>query len=272
MSGTSRLILKNLLIFAAIVAILIVSTMAALNKYTHHDLLIKVPDVRTLTVGEAAPFLEKKNLRYKVVDSIRIASQLPGAILDQKPDPGSHVKDNRIVFLTINASSEEKICMPDVKDCSQRQAVAVLEAIGIRVRGVEYMPSEFRDLVLGVLYRGRNIPAGYKLPKGSYVTLMVGQSVLATEESVEVPSLHGLFLEEAIEDAHAKSLNIGNIHYDVTPANTDEAKKYQVYKQDPKTGSSMGIGGKIDLWMTTEVELIATPEEIFVPEDSMDRE
>jgi len=270
MSNSFKRILKNLLIFAAILTVLIVIVLTALSKYTHHDSVITVPDVTSLTVDEAAPFFEKKDLRYKVVDSIRVVSLLPGTILEQKPSPGAHVKQNRIIFLTINASSEEKIVIPDVKDCSQRQAVATLEASGLRVRNIEFVPSEFRDLVLGVRFNGKSITAGFKLPKGSYVTLLVGQSLSGGE--VPVPSMHALFLEEAIESAHSKSLNIGNVYYDVTPANSEEAKSYQVYKQDPITGSSISMGKKIDIWMSTDLNLIEAPEETYVPEDSLEVE
>jgi eukaryotic-like serine/threonine-protein kinase len=270
MSDSWKRILKNILIFAVILAALIAIVLALLNKYTQHDSAITVPDVTTLTVDEAAPFLEKKDLRYKVVDSIRIASMVPGAIIEQKPVPGAHVKQNRIVFLTINATSEERIAVPDVKDCSQRQAEATLKSNGFCIRDVEFVPSEFRDLVLGVNYNGKSIPAGFKLPKGSFVTLIVGQS--SNGEAIQVPSMHGLSLEEAVETAHSKSLNIGIPHYDVTPANSEAAKYYKVYRQDPITGSSTSVGKKIELWMTTDIKLLEKAEEIYIPEDSLDTE
>ena len=71
MSEPLKRILKNMLIFAVILAVLIVIVLTALGKYTQHDSVITVPDVSSLTVDQAAPFFEKKNLRYKVVDSIR---------------------------------------------------------------------------------------------------------------------------------------------------------------------------------------------------------
>jgi len=270
MSDAFKRILKNLLIFAVILILLIVTVLTALNKYTHHDSVITVPDVTTLTVDVAAPFILKKDLRYKVVDSIRVKTQPPGVILEQKPSPGAHIKENRIIFLTINASSEEKIVIPDVKDCSQRQAVATLEASGIHINDVEFVPSEFRDLVLGVRYYGKEISAGFKLPKGSFVTLIVGQS--SSEGVLLIPSMKGLFLEEAIELAHSKSLNIGDVHYDVTPPNQEEAKYYQVYKQEPTTGSSASMGKKITIWMTTDPTLIEAPEDIASPGDSLTKE
>jgi eukaryotic-like serine/threonine-protein kinase len=260
-------ILKHLLIFVLIVIALIVIVMISLRSYTQHDSVITVPDVTTLTVDEAAPFIAKKGLRYKVVDSIRVDSEVPGAILEQKPAPGSRVKQNRFIFLTVNAVSEDQIIFPDVKDFSQRQAVATLEAAGIHVSSIEFMPSEYRDLVLGVRYKGRNIPAGFRLPENASVVLVVGQG--STMGEIVAPSLHGMYLQEAIESAHTKSLNIGNVHYDVTPASSDEAKKYQIYRQNPITGSSVSLGRDIDVWMTTDENILQEPDEIFIPADTV---
>lgn len=270
MSDSSKRIFKNLAIFAVLLAVLIVVVLLSISKYTQHDSVITVPDVTTLTVENAAPFFEKKNLRYKVVDSIRVPTQAPGVILEQKPAPGAHVKENRIIFLTVNAASEEKISIPDVKDISQRQAEATLTATGFRVRDVQFVPSEFRDLVLGVSYNGRTLPAGAKLPKGSSLTLMVGQS--SSGESITVPSLHGMTMDEAIQLLHGQSLNIGDPHYDVTPSGKEVAKKYRIYRQEPITGTSTSVGRKVDLWMTTDENLLEEPEEIFMAEDSLDFE
>lgn len=267
MRDALKRILKNLLIFAGIMALLIVIVFIALNKYTHHDSVITVPDVTSLTIEEAAPYFDKKNLRFKVVDSIWVPLQAPGAILEQKPEPGAHVKQNRIIFLTINASSDETMSIPDVKDFSQRQAIATLEAIGIHVGDVKFQPSEFRDLVLDVRYNGKSMPAGSKLPKGSSVILIVGQGYSNGE--IVVPSMHGLFLDEAIETAHSKNLNIGNVYYDVKPANSEDAKTYQVYKQNPITGQSTKMGKKIDIWMSADLNLIESPDEVYVPTDTM---
>jgi len=258
--------LKHFLIFAVILTVLLVLVLMGLKQYTHHDSVITVPDVSTLTVDEAAPFIEKKGLRYKVVDSMRVVTMPPGAILEQKPAPGAHVKQNRFIFLTINASSEEQIAFPDVKDFSQRQAIATIEASGLHVSNTEYMPSEYRDLVLGVRFHGKNIPAGFRLPKNSAVTLIVGQDM--SEGEITVPTMHGQFLQEAIETAHSKSLNIGNVYYDVPPENSEAARKYQVYRQSPITGSSTSIGHNVDIWMTTDENILQEPDEVKMEADT----
>lgn len=268
MRYTTKRILMHLSAFVLIVILLIWGVLIGLRKFTKQDAVISVPDVTSLKVDDAVPFIEKKGLRYKVVDSIRVETQMPGVILDQKPAPGSRVKPNRFIFLTINATSEEQLVFPDVKDFSQRQAIATLEAIGLRVASIEFMPSEYRDLVLGVRFRGKMISPGVRLPKNSPVILVVGDG--ASIGNVTVPSLHGMYWQEAIEAAHSSSLNIGNVHYDVTPASADEAKKYQVYRQEPMTGTPTSTGKNIEVWMTTDDEVLQEPDEIYIAADSID--
>jgi beta-lactam-binding protein with PASTA domain len=253
--------------FVVVVVVLMVGISFFLRSYTRHDSVLTVPDVTSLSVKEAIPFLEKKGLRYKVVDSIRVETAPPGVILEQKPLAGSRVKQNRFVFLTINATSEEQVPFPDVKDFSQRQAVATLEANGLRVGSVEFQPSEYRDLVLGVRYNGRNIQAGFRLPKNSAVVLIVGGGD-ATGDAV-VPGLHQMYLAEAIAEAHARGFNVGDVHYDVTPVNAEDAKKYRIYRQKPITGTSVGAGQTIELWLTTDEQLLQEPEEVYAPGDSV---
>lgn len=247
-------LLKNMAAFVAISAILIVLVLFGLKGYTRHNDVITVPDVVSLTPEEASAFFQKKGLRYKVVDSMFVRTKLRGTILDQKPIPGSNVKQNRIIFLTINARSSETVTLPDVKDFSQRQAVATLEGMEIKVAGIDYVPSEFRDLVLAVRYNGSTIPAGFKLTKGSSVTLTVGQGTSMSE--LIVPDMRGRTLNEAIDAAHGQSLNVGDIHYDIPPVDSEDAKRYRVYRQEPLAGIPVMMGKKIDLWMTTDISLI----------------
>lgn len=261
MDPALKLLLKHMAAFAIIVAVLIVAAMMSLKAYTHHTEVIAVPDVRTLTPEQAAVFLEKKGLRYKVVDSVYVKSKLKGSIVDQKPEAGSPVKNNRIVFLTINARASETVNLPDVRDFSQRQAVATLEGLDIRIAGIDYVPSEYRDLVLDVRYNGRSIQPGYNLNKGTSVTLIVGQGAGSVE--LVTPDLTGLDMTKAIDAVHAQSLNLGDVHYDVTPSNSDDAKRYKIYRQQPMAGLPTTMGKKVTVWMTTDESLIQS-----APDDS----
>lgn len=268
MQHTTKRLLRHLLAFVIIVIVLIATLMIVLRKYTQQDAVITVPDITSISVEDAIPFLEKKGLRYKVVDSVHVETRLPGIILEQKPSAGSKVKRNRFVFLIVNSFSEEQIVFPDVKDVSQRQAIATLEAAGLKVGSVEYIASEYRDLVLGVRYQGKTVAAGAHLPKRSTVVLIVGQG--ATEGEITVPTLHGMYMHEAIETAHENNVSIGDVHYDRTPSSTEEAKKYKIYRQQPITGSAMSSGKSIEIWMTTDEEVLQEPDEIYMEADFID--
>jgi eukaryotic-like serine/threonine-protein kinase len=259
MNPALKLLLKHLAAFLIITAVLITVVMMCLKAYTRHNDVIVVPDLLTLTPDQAAVFLEKKGLRYKVVDSMYVRTKLRGSILEQRPKAGAHVKSNRFIFLTINARTSELVNLPDVKDFSQRQAVATLEGMEIRVAGIDYVPSEFRDLVLDVRYNGRSIATGYKLPKGSSVVLTVGQGSETGE--LITPDLLGMTLAETIDATHAQSLNLGDVQYDVTPKDAEEAKLYRVYRQEPVAGMPVSMGKKITLWMTTDEETIQSASE-----------
>ncbi|NLE32901.1 MAG: PASTA domain-containing protein [Bacteroidales bacterium] len=256
MDSALKRLLKHMAVFATIVGVLIVAALLSLKSYTHHNDVIAVPDVQTLTPEQAAVFLEKKGLRYKVVDSVYVKSKLKGSIIDQKPAAGSTVKKNRIVFLTINARASETVNLPDVRDFSQRQAVATLEGLEIRVAGIDYVPSEYRDLVMDVRYNGHSIKPGFNLNKGTSVTLVVGQGAGSVE--LVTPDLTGLDMAQAIDAVHAQSLNLGDVHYDVTPENADDAKRYKIYRQDPMAGLPTTMGKKVAVWMTTDETLIQT--------------
>ncbi len=165
--------IKNLLLAALIVVVLVTIVLWCLSIYTQHGKAVDVPDVKGLQVEQASSFFEKNKLRYEVIDSAFIKNAAPGSIVEITPKPGTKVKEGRIIFLTINAFSVQTFILPSVRDLSQRQALAMLHAIGFGNINVEYVPGEYRDLVVGLRYKGREVVAGEKLPVNSRLTLEV---------------------------------------------------------------------------------------------------
>ena len=82
---------------------LIYGTLAWLDYYTRHNEAVIVPDVKGLSMNEAKSFFDNTGLRYNVIDSVFSNDVNPGAIVEVVPEPGSKVKEGRIVFVTINA-------------------------------------------------------------------------------------------------------------------------------------------------------------------------
>ena len=166
--------IKNIAAMIVIAIVLIGSTLFFVNKYTRHNEAIEVPDLKGLQVEDAAALISAKDLRYEIVDSVFQKDGAPGAILEQIPSGKSSVKYGRTIYLTIQAKNEPLVAIPDLEDASLRQAETLLNALGINQINIVSVPSEFQDLVYGVEYKGSPLKGGQKIPKGSTVTLKVG--------------------------------------------------------------------------------------------------
>lgn len=168
---------RNILWAAGIVGLLLLILTIWLSFYTRHGESVTVPDLRGLSVEEASQILSNKKLRFEIVDSVYIRGKKPGSIVEQIPAAELSVKEGRIIFLSINSNTVKKITVPDVRDISSRQAIATLTSVGFVVQTVVEVPSEYKDLVVDVIFRGRKILPGQKLPMGSSLILNVGDGM-----------------------------------------------------------------------------------------------
>ncbi len=178
--------IRTILLATGILFVLIIATLWGISIYTQHGKAVTVPDVKGLLVSEAASFFEKNTLRYEVVDSSFIKNKTPGSIVEMTPQAGTKVKENRIIYLTINAFSTQLFAIPEVKDLSQRQATAMLSAIGFERINVEMVSGAYRDLVVGLKANGKDVNAGDKLPATSRLTLLVSSGNGSTQEADSV--------------------------------------------------------------------------------------
>ncbi len=169
-----NIVVRNLLLLAGVCILLVFGVLRWLDIYTRHNEAIVVPNVTEMQVAEARRLIEAEGLRCEVVDSINSRKHKAGVIVDQIPQANSKVKQNRIVFLTINASKSHTVVVPDVMDLSQRQAIATLRALGFKVDGIEYKPYKYRDLVIDVLYNNKSIQPSTRIPYGSSLKLHIG--------------------------------------------------------------------------------------------------
>lgn len=177
--------IKNFLLAVIILLVLVFGVLLWLNHYTKHNEAVLVPDVKGLKVEDAAQYLERSGLRYTVIDSVHAKNVAPGAIVETIPTAGTKVKENRIIFITVMAEGSEVFSAPSVKDQSQRQAISVLKAIGFKNIDVEYVSAAFKDLVVGLKYKGREVVPGERIPANGRLVLEVsaGDMELQTDSS-----------------------------------------------------------------------------------------
>lgn len=179
-------ILKHILLLLIVVVALFAGLIFWLEDYTRHGEQKLVPNVIDLTEENAATLILSRELNYEIVDSVYKTGAIPGAVVDQDPKADSFVKKERKIYLIINAKAAQMTPLPEVIDLSIRQAQALLMGADFKIKEVIYIPSDYRDLVLEVLYNGKKVEAGEDIPTHSELVIHVGDGgIKINTETIE---------------------------------------------------------------------------------------
>ena len=185
---TNKFFWANIIAMIVVVAVMIFGVLKWLDVYTRHGETVTVPDVKGMTVDEAAKMFRNHGLEYVISDTRYVKDKAAGIILELKPGTGEKVKEGRMVYLTVNTLDVPLRSVPDVADNSSlRQAQAKLLSAGFKLNQIQLVNGE-KDWVYGVKYQGRQLAAGEKIPVGSSLTLMVGDGSgdVLEEDTVDV--------------------------------------------------------------------------------------
>lgn len=242
----------NAIAAVGITIFLIVLNMFALRIYTDHGNSVEIPDLKGKSISEVSEILNNLDLRFQIRDSVYSRETAPGTALDYFPKAGMKVKENRTIFITICALSQEKIPMPQLTDISYRQAINIIESSGLIAGSVEYQPSEFPNLVLEQKSEGNVIRVGEMIPKGSIIDLVLGSDNKG--ETSQVPTLFGRNLTEAKLTLDEAFLNVGTITYDESVLYEAQKTKAMIFKQSPDPVEIFEVpkGTAIDIWLTID--------------------
>ena len=149
----------SLLIMAGIIMVLLFTFFVIyLPNYTNHGESVTVPELEGMHYNELETFLEARDLRYEItLDSGFVADANPLAVLKQNPKPGTKVKQNRKIYITLNAENAPLIKMPGLVNTQLKNAQEILANYGL-VRGdIVYVPDIGMNVDLEQKYRGRDI-------------------------------------------------------------------------------------------------------------------
>ena len=229
--GHIIVLLINIAVASIVLFVIGYIVLNRLEKYTNHGYYITVPELRGLTPDEAKPFAKEKNLQILVIDSIYDNNAKPGTIVEQFPSPNAHVKNNRAIQLTINANAPEKIIFPNLRNVAFRQSLQRLKNLGLNVGRIEYIPSNFKNLVA-------------------------------------IPSLVGKTLAEAKAILLRAFLNVGEILPDNTIKTEADQSTAIIYQQEPEfeENMTMKMGGDITLYLTKDKEKIMALDSLSIEE------
>lgn len=247
-----RRTLIALLVPLLVAALLLLAGWSWLRSYTRHGTHVRVPDLSGLTLQEATEKLGKRDLFVEVIDSVHSDERPKGTVVEQDPVAGAEVKPDRKVYLVMNAMQPQMIDMPDLVDMSKRQAISVLEILGLRVAELRYEPDPCVDCVIEQLYREQPIAADAKVRKGEAIVLVLGSG--ESGERVPIPDLRGLTRGEVQAVVNMASLNLG-VLVDCRGCNTPEDSAFaRVYRQAPapRENDRIALGGLIDVWLTAD--------------------
>jgi beta-lactam-binding protein with PASTA domain len=168
---------RTIAIMVAVSFLIVILTITSLRIFTRHGQSFIVPDLTGLSVDHLASLEKDYQFKFIIIDSVFDQTQPPGTILRHDPLPNSTVKRGRKFYVTLVSSMPDMVSMPNLIDLSLRQATSRLEATGLHVGTITYKPdSQFQNVVLDQIYRGKTIPFGEKIRRGSYVNLVVSGS------------------------------------------------------------------------------------------------
>lgn len=164
----------NLLAMLVVIILLCFGVKWWLDEYTHHGEGIEVPNLYGMSHNVAIQSLDSVGLLMVTNDSAYVEGLPAGAIIQQNPNPGMKVKSGRVIYVTINSLTMPCEKIPDLIDnCSYREAEARLKSLGFELLSPKLIDGE-KDWVYGIRYRGRNVVAGENVPRGSELTLVIG--------------------------------------------------------------------------------------------------
>lgn len=252
--------LRNIFWACVLVLALVFLTQRALNTITRHNQEIEVPDLRTLSLEQAAQVAADNSMRIDVTDSVFVKRLARGAVYGQNPEPGSKVKKNRRIMLTINATQPKTVAMPSLVGFSLRQAKTELMSRGLTVGKLIYVDDMATNNVLEQRYNGNSIRAGRKIEAESPIDLVLG---LNYEESLTyIPQLTGLTFAVAKDAILDNSLNVGKVRYDETVETYQDSLQAVVYSQSP------AYSREAPFTMGTEVSIYLTKSQVKVKSSS----
>jgi eukaryotic-like serine/threonine-protein kinase len=212
---------------------------------TNHGQSVTVPNIVGKSATELEDFLDSKDLKYEVTDSVYTTKFPPFSVVKQFPEEGFQVKEGRKISITLNRKSPELVKMPLLKGTSVKNAQAIAQSNQLLTE-IKYVPSRYPNLVVRQLVDGKEVEEGSPVYQGTKVLLEVGDPSL--DQPFAVPNYIGQDIEEAKIAIKGQGLNMADPIMDATseePAGT-------IVRQRPESGTDKTIksGETIYLWVS----------------------
>ncbi len=173
--------LKNLIAAALFLGLLFLLLRGFLGWYTNHGEDMVLPTFTDLNIEEARRIAGEQGVVLDVTEGAFDPDREAGTVVLQQPVPGSRVKENRTVYLTILSNEAPMIPLPSlVGNYDYDQYVQKLRAKNIRYRVRDRVldTKQEENTILHFFYDDRKITdqdvrAGVSVPQGSTLDFVV---------------------------------------------------------------------------------------------------
>ncbi len=251
----NNLLVRNIVLAVSILIILVVLVFGLLGVYTRHGQRIDVPDFKGLTIQEALYKTQEMELQFEITDSLFVATQPKGAILEQYPKAGNYIKKGRRIFVTTNSFKPKMVPVPYVTGFSLRQAKNKIVGAGFEIDRITYKEDIATFNVLGEYYKGKEVRSNDNLlaESGSSISLVVGLNPSAPQ--ITVPNLVGLTLVDAKNRLWESGFNIGDIDFD-RDVDPEERSSSRVQSQNPLAARGAMHGRAVSISLSSDSKKI----------------
>ena len=160
-------LLTHILLMVGTSVLLVTLLIYGLDIYTRHGDTVKVPDLRGKTLAEMQRILDDAGLKYEINDSTFSRTAIPGTV--------------REVIPAINGFHQRRQTIPNYKDQSARQILALLKGLGFESVDQRVVPGGYVGSVVGLQTAdGKVVEAGTQLPIDTKLVLLVAGQVIDT--------------------------------------------------------------------------------------------
>ncbi|MDT0646102.1 PASTA domain-containing protein [Zunongwangia sp. F260] len=197
----SKTFLIQLVLAAIAIVVIVFLALQWLEYSTNQDQRIKVPDLARMSLDNVDDKLNELDLRFEILDSANFNPDFPRySVIEQVPEPGKFVKEDRKIYLTLNPSGYRKVTIPnDLIRKTRRQVEPTLRSLGFEIGEVTYKPDIAEDAVLEMRHRGELVEPGDELMKTSVIDLVLGDGSGRYRQEGEEEEESETGVEEEIE-------------------------------------------------------------------------
>ena len=254
------------IILAVSIVILLMYFLIYIPIHTNHGETITVPDLKGVSIEDLDDILGKRKLRYEITKDSSFSSGYPPlVVLTQVPAAFFFVKENRKIYISLNAKMPPLVKMPNLIDGSLKNAQMVLKSHGLILGKIEYVPDLAQNSIKAQFYKNNPISTGTSLPKGSSIDLQVGDGM--GNQQLLTPDIIGMDYEEAESVILGSNLKIGEIHTSsqgsitktviqggIQKNITESAHKGTIFQQNPLPNTKINVDTPIDIWIVGDTK------------------